>query len=83
MKNFRAKVRSGKVHCRFSAPIFQREIASRKFQAPIFHVQQALEIFQGRFSSAKRVSPKVLRPSLLYQLPLKFFRSLLPMKNGS
>jgi hypothetical protein len=58
MKNFRADVRSVKVYCRFSVANSQWKIASRKLQRPICHVQTGPEIFQGRFTTGKSVSPK-------------------------
>jgi hypothetical protein len=65
MKFFSGDVRSEKVYRRFSGPIFHAPIASRKFQRSIFHLQQTLEIFHGRFASGESASPKFLRPSAL------------------
>jgi hypothetical protein len=72
LKNFSSDVRSEKVYRRFSGPIFHAPIASRKFQRPISHLQQALEIFHGRFVGGESASPKFFRPSAWQKLPLRF-----------
>jgi hypothetical protein len=72
MKNFSGDAGRGKVYCRFSTPVLQREIASRKTQRPIFHLPKALEIFQARFSTGKSISRRIFRPFALYNLLLKF-----------
>jgi hypothetical protein len=72
LKIFSGDVRSEKVYCRFSGPIFHAPTASRKFQRPISHLQHVLEIFHGRFAGGESASPKFLRLSALYKLLLQF-----------